>query len=93
MSLRRIAFWLGVIVGAGIGYAIGISLPEEEQQHLREEFRRRGEDLVAKAKEVGTQQARHWTKEAQARATEWFERAETHIPYPRSRNNGHTREM
>ncbi len=89
MSLRKLAFWLGVVIGAGVGYAIGISLPEEEQQHLREELRQRGQHLVTKAKEVGEQQARDWAKEARTRAAEWFAQAESHIPYTRDRNNGH----
>ncbi len=89
VSLRKIAFWMGVIAGVAIGYAIGISLPEDKQQQLREELQKRGKEVVTKGKEVGEQYARDWAEEARKRATEWFQQAETHIPYSRSRTNGH----
>lgn len=80
MSVRKAAFWLGLMVGAGIGYIVGISMPEEKQKRLREELVKRGEDVVEKAREVGEERARELSEEARRRAEEMAAKAKERIP-------------
>ncbi len=90
MRLRRLAFWTGLLLGAVVGYVIGISLPEEKQKHLRETLVHRGEEVVDKARTVGRERARHLAEEAKRRAetvvTEARERVPEVLPFGKPKN-------
>ena len=92
MSVKRAAFWMGIIVGAGIGYVVGIMMPEEKQKHLREELIKRGEDVVSKARVVSEERARQLAEEAKRRAEEVAAQVKEHIPdtlpFSHAKSNG-----
>lgn len=77
---RKIAFWSGFLLGTAVGYIVGIAMPQEQQQRLREELVTRGEEVVARARKVGEQQARVLAQEARRRAEELAAQARERIP-------------
>lgn len=67
---RALAFWSGLIIGAALGYVVGISLPEERQKQLKETLVQRGEEVWEKARTVGAERARQVIEEAKRRVPE-----------------------
>ena len=92
MKLKKLVFWTGVLVGMGVGYAVAISLPEEQRQALREKLVARGEEVVEKLKETGSEQAREWAQEVRRKAEEWVEQAPEVADFIRVGTNGASRE-
>ena len=92
MALKKLVFWTGVLVGVGVGYAVAISLPEEQREELKQKLVARGEDVWELLKEAGSQQARELAEEARRKAEEWVEQAPEFSSFLRTGTNGASRE-
>ena len=92
MSMRKVAFWTGFIVGAATGYVVGVAMPQEQQERLRQRLVTRGEEVITKAREVGGAGARVLTEEARRRAESLREQAQyrlgERVPFVTPRTNG-----
>ncbi|GEM_PF-5216980 len=88
MSWKKLTFWTGVVVGAAVGYAVAISLPEEERERLRQTLLSEGETLFETLKEVGGEYVRDLSKEVVERAETLIEEKGVSIPFATGRTNG-----
>jgi len=81
-----------MLIGVGLGYAVAISLPEEQRQELKEMLVTRGSEVVDKLKDVGRQQAEQWAGEVRQKAKTWVEQNPDLSPFIHSGTNGTARE-
>ncbi len=89
MGWKKFAFWTGVAVGTIVGYAVAISLSEEERERLRQTILAEGEDVLDTVKEIGGLYARDLSKKAVEKAEAWV--GEMGFPFSSARTNGASR--